>query len=99
MASREIEPAVYILTNFRNGTLYVGHTADLPNRVTQHRNGTGSEFTRRHNLRRLVWYEFHDTLEQAQQAEYLLKRWHRKWKLRLIEEHNPQWRDLYFDLA
>lgn len=99
MGQREIQAAVYMMVNWRNGTFYVGHTADLPRRIEEHREGRGSVFTRKHQIRRLVWYEFHDTLDDAQRREGLIKRWNRKYKLDLIEEHNPEWRDLYHDLA
>lgn len=87
------------MVNWRNGTFYVGHTADLPRRIEQHREGRGSAFTAKHYIRRLVWYQFCDTLEEAQRQERLIKRWRRKYKLDLVEELNPQWRDLYHDLA
>jgi putative endonuclease len=79
--------------------LYVGHTADLARRAEQHRERRGSEFAKAHYVERLVWYEFHDSLDDAQRRERLIKRWRRQWKLELIEEHNPDWRDLYHDLA
>ena len=99
MSRSEIQPAVYILASQRNGTLYVGHTADLVRRVTEHREGRGARFTSEYFVRRLVWYEFHDSLDDAQRRESLVKRWKRKWKLELIESHNPGWRDLYHELA
>ena len=97
--AREIQPAVYLMVNWRNGMFYTGHTADLPRRIEEHREGRGSAFTAKHHIRRLVWYEFHDTLDDAQRREYLIKRWKRKYKLDLVEEHNPQWRDLYHELV
>ena len=99
MVRSTIQPAVYIMASKRNGTLYVGHTADLPRRVSEHRDGVGSRFTSEHHVGRLVWYEFHDSLDDAQRRESLVKRWKRKWKLDLIEAHNPEWRDLYLELA
>ncbi len=99
MARSEIQPAVYILASKRNGTLYVGHTTDLPRRITEHREGRGSGFTSEYSVRRLVWYEFHDSLDDVQRRESLVKRWKRMWKLELIEAQNPRWRDLYHELA
>ena len=99
MPRDDIQAAVYILASRRNGTLYVGHTADLPRRIEEHRERRGSKFTSRYYVQRLVWYEFHDSLNDAQRRESLLKRWKRTWKLDLIEEHNPDWRDLYHELA
>ncbi len=99
MARGEIQPAVYVMVNWRNGTFYVGHTADLPRRIEEHREGRGSAFTRKHHIRRLVWYEFHDSLDDAQRRESLIKRWSRRYKLDLVEKVNPEWRDLYHDLA
>lgn len=75
---------VYIMTNAAHGTLYIGVTADLAARVTQHRNGTGSEFCRKHGLTRLVYAEPHDRIEDAIVREKAMKAWHRQWKLRLI---------------
>ena len=99
MARSEIQPAVYVMVNWRNGTFYVGHTANLPRRIEEHREGRGSAFTRKHHIRRLVWYEFHDSLDDAQRRESLIKRWSRRYKLDLVEKLNPGWRDLYHDLA
>lgn len=85
----------YIMTNGRNGTLYVGSTDDLGLRVWQHKEGVGSGFTAKHSLTVLVWYEAHETREAAFRRERRIKKWNRPWKLRLIEEMNPGWRDLY----
>jgi putative endonuclease len=89
---------VYIMTNGAHGTLYIGVTADLPTRVTQHREGTGSEFCRKHGLTRLVYAERHEEIVFAIARENAMKKWKRQWKLRLIREHNPDWRDLYDEL-
>lgn len=86
---------VYILSNRKNGTLYVGHTDDIAARVFEHREGRGSVFTRKYGVRRLVWLETHDTRESAKWREYRIKSWKRTWKIRLIEEMNPNWDDLY----
>jgi putative endonuclease len=87
----------YIMTNKPRGVLYIGVTASLAARVDQHRRGVGSQFCRKYNLQRLVLAEAHDTIDQAITREKALKAWQRAWKIRLIEESNPDWRDL-FDL-
>jgi putative endonuclease len=92
-------PCVYILASRRNGTLYVGVTSDLTRRVRQHHSGQVEGFTRDYAVRRLVFAEFHETMEDAILREKRLKKWRRLWKLKLIEQHNPQWRDLYDELA
>ncbi|HWI85712.1 MAG TPA: GIY-YIG nuclease family protein [Sphingomonas sp.] len=84
----------YIMTNKPRGTLYVGVTADLSARITQHRDGRGSAFCKRYNLTNLVLAEPHTTIEGAIMREKALKAWQRAWKIRLIEEANPDWRDL-----
>ena len=91
-------PCVYILASQRNGTLYVGVTSDLAQRIWQHKQGEAEGFTRRYGVKTLVWYEPHPTMESAIIREKQIKEWQRAWKLRLIEEANPQWRDLYDDL-
>ena len=88
-------PCVYILTNRRRGTLYVGTSADLIRRVWQHKEGFSEGFAKDHGLRRLVWYELHATMESAITREKRLKNWKRAWKIRLIEGMNPGWLDLY----
>ncbi len=85
---------VYILTNQRNGTLYVGVTSNLLDRMEQHRLGKGSKFVEKYGLSRLVWFEEHPLYAAAIQRETSLKRWKRQWKLALIEKGNPQWKDL-----
>ena len=85
---------VYVLTSRRNGTLYVGMTDNLVRRLWEHRNGLIPGFTKKYGVKMLVWYELHGTRENAFQRERQLKKWNRAWKLRLIEEMNPQWRDL-----
>lgn len=89
------QPAVYILANKRNGTLYIGVTSDLLKRIWEHRNDMVEGFTRRYGVHRLVWYEVHESMESAIEREKRLKEWKRKWKLELIERSNPDWRDLY----
>jgi putative endonuclease len=84
----------YVMTNRPGGVLYVGVTSDLAARVYQHKQGQGSSFCRRYNLTRLVHVEEHATIEEAIAREKALKAWDRAWKVRLIEEGNPDWRDL-----
>ena len=91
---RDRQPAVYILASDPNGTLYIGVTSNLVQRLWQHRNGTFSGFSSRYGVHRLVYYEMHGDMEHAIEREKRLKKWDRKWKLRLINEANPGWRDL-----
>jgi putative endonuclease len=90
---------VYLLASQRYGTLYIGVTTDLAKRVWEHRNEffTGV-FTGRYNVKTLVWYEAHPDIVAAIKREKQLKRWERKWKIRLVSEGNPTWRDLYGDI-
>jgi len=83
----------------RNGTLYTGMTDDLVKRVWQHRNGVTPGFTRRYGVKMLVWFELHESRESAFRCERQLKKWNRTWKLALIERDNPQWRDLWEEIA
>ena len=89
------QPTVYILASQRNGTLYVGVTSDLVQRIWQHRNDVSQGFTKKYGVHMLVWFELHDDMENAIIREKRLKKWNRDWKLRLIEEMNPEWKDLY----
>jgi len=82
----------------RHGTLYIGVTSDLIERVTQHKEGNGSAFVKKYNVTMLVWFEEWDLITDAIQRETSLKRWPRKWKVELIEKVNAEWRDLYYDL-
>ncbi len=88
-------PCVYILTSGRNGTLYIGVTSALFNRTITHRGDVFDGFTKRYGIHRLVYYEMHLTMDHAIQREKQLKKWKRLWKLRLIEEMNPTWQDLF----
>ena len=90
---------VYILTNKRYGTFYVGVTSDLPKRIWEHRNNVVEGFTQKHNLKNLVHYEAHENVESAIKREKRLKKWDRQWKIELIEESNPDWRDLYENIV
>jgi putative endonuclease len=86
---------VYIMTNKPSGTLYIGVTANVAARVTQHRDGSGSDFCRGHGLTRLVYVERHERIEDAIVREKAMKAWKRAWKLNLIGQANPDWDDLY----
>jgi putative endonuclease len=89
------QPAVYILANQRNGTLYIGVTSNLIKRIYEHKNNLLDGFTKQYNIHLLVHYELYDDMENAILREKRLKEWKRAWKIRLIEETNPQWRDLW----
>jgi putative endonuclease len=89
---------VYILAGRRNGTLYIGMTDNLARRVWEHRTGAVPGFTRKYDVKLLVWYEVHDSRESAFRRERQLKKWNRAWKLSLIEKTNPTWRDLSGEL-
>jgi len=93
------QPCVYILASRRNGTLYVGVTSDLVKRVWEHRNDMVAGFTQRYRVHSLVWFEQHDTMQSAISREKAIKEWKRRWKLELIEQLNPNWRDLYGDIV
>lgn len=90
---------VYLLASGRNGTLYVGVTSDLARRVWAHKNDAVDGFTKKYRVHDLVYFEELSTPEEAIVREKQLKKWRRKWKLALIEEGNPQWRDLYADIC
>jgi len=86
---------VYILASKRNGTLYTGMTSDLVKRVWQHRNSLIDGFTKTYHVKLLVYFEVHHHAEEAIRREKQIKKWKRAWKLKLIEEKNPNWDDLY----
>ena len=88
-------PCVYILASRRNGTLYIGVTSDLAGRVNLHVQELIPGFTAKYHVHRLVYYEMHETMEAAIRREKQLKKWNRLWKLRLIEQANPEWIDLF----
>ena len=88
-----------MLASRRNGTLYVGVTNDLIRRVQQHREGLVPGFTRCYGVKSLVYFELHHDVNEAILREKRIKRWRRKWKLELIESQNPEWRDLWPDIA
>ena len=93
------QPAVYIMASQRNGTLYTGVTSQLLARIWQHREGTVDGFTKRYRCKLLVWFELHETMESAIVREKQIKAGSRKAKLKLIEDMNPDWRDLFGDIA
>ena len=86
---------VYMMANRKNGTIYIGVTSDLVKRVWEHKNGVVRGFTKRYGCKLLVWYEAHEDLDEARRRELQMKEWQRKWKIRLIEEANVDWQDLY----
>jgi putative endonuclease len=88
-------PCVYILASQRNGTLYVGVTSNLVQRIWQHKNDQAEGFTKKYGVHTLVWYEPHETMESAIAREKAVKEWKRAWKVEVIEAANPSWRDLY----
>ena len=94
----EWQPCVYMLASKRNGTLYVGVTSNLVKRIWEHKQQYVDGFTATYGVKRLVWYECHDSMISAIEREKLLKRWRRAWKLALVEAINPEWKDLYPDL-
>ena len=92
-------PCVYLLASGFHGTLYTGVTSDLPGRAWQHREEITGGFTKRYQVKRLVWFEVHETMEAAIRREKSIKRWRRPWKIELIENENPTWRDLAEDFG
>ena len=95
----DFSPTVYLLASRRNGTIYTGVTSNLPVRVAQHRAGSFAGFAQKHGIKLLVWFEQHETMEQAILREKRIKKWLREWKLELIEAGNPEWRDLAEDFG
>ena len=89
-----MEPCVYILTNAKKSVLYTGVTSDIRQRVLEHRNGVGSQFTRKYRLHQLIMVEDHPTMMSAIAREKQIKSWSRQRKVELIEKINPTWRDL-----
>ncbi len=89
---------VYILTSKKNGTLYIGVTNDLVKRVYEHKQKLMDGFTKDYNVHSLVYYEHYSEIDEAILRERQMKKWNRKWKIRLIEEKNPDWKDLYNEI-
>jgi len=90
---------VYILASKRNGTLYIGVTNNLLKRVHQHKNDIAEGFTKKYNVHKLVYYEMFGRIQDAITREKRMKKWKRQWKMRLIEESNPNWEDLFDSLS
>ena len=95
----ERQPVVYILASKPNGTLYIGVTNDLVKRAWEHKNDSVDGFTKRYGVHRLVYYELHRDMLSAIEREKQLKKWNRAWKLELIEEKNPAWKDLWDEIV
>jgi putative endonuclease len=93
------QPCIYILASYRGGTLYIGVTSNLVQRMWQHRNGATKGFVGRHRTYRLVHFELFGTMALAIAREKQLKNWHRPWKINLIGETNLEWRDLSFEIG
>ena len=96
---REKQPAVYILSSRRNGTLYIGVTSNLQRRIWEHREALCDGFTKRYSVQLLVYYELHDSIDDAIKREKQLKKWNRAWKIELIESRNPDWIDLWDEIV
>ena len=90
---------VYMLASARYGTVYLGVTSNLVKRVWEHREVMVEGFTKKHDVKQLVWFEAHDDAISAITREKQLKKWNREWKIRLIQRENPYWRDLYKDIV
>jgi len=93
------QPAVYILASGKEGTLYTGVSGDLVQRVWQHKQGLVEGFTKRYRVHELAYFELHDEMISAIVREKLMKKWNRLWKLKLITERDPEWRDLWPDIC
>ncbi|OGS09234.1 MAG: GIY-YIG nuclease [Elusimicrobia bacterium RIFOXYA1_FULL_47_7] len=89
---------IYMLASNKNGTLYIGVTGNLQKRIYEHKNKMIYGFTKKYNIDKLVWFEKADEAITAIAREKQIKSWHRAWKIRLINKHNPNWMDLYYDL-
>ena len=89
---------VYILASRKNGTLYIGVTNNLIRRVYEHKNELNEGFTKKYNVKLLVYYEIHSDIREAIKREKTMKKWYRKWKIELIEKMNPDWKDLFDEL-
>jgi len=92
------QPSVYIITNRKNGVLYIGVTNNLQERIYQHKNELISGFSEKYNLHKLVYAESFESMIDAINREKQLKKWNRSWKIALIEKDNPEWLDLYEEL-
>jgi len=94
----EKQPYVYILASKKSGTLYIGVTSNLIQRIWQHKNNQMEGFTKKYNVHSLVYFEQHEMLESAITREKQIKKWKRDWKIKLIEKNNPQWVDLWLEI-
>lgn len=92
------QQCIYVLANKRNGTLYIRVTSDLRKRVWEHKHDLVDGFTKRYRIHMLVWYELCSDMAGAIMREKQLKKWNRKWKLQLIAQSNPEWKDLWLDI-
>lgn len=99
MQKPEKQPCVYILASQKNGTLYLGVTSNLVQRVWQHKNNEVEGFTKKYQIHQLVYFEQHETMESAIIREKRLKKWKREWKINLIEKENPEWHDLWSSIV
>ncbi len=90
-----MQPCTYILASKPNGTLYIGVTSNLIQRIYQHKNSQVKGFTQKYGVHLLVYFEFHDDMYAAITREKQLKKWNRQWKINLIQQSNPQWNDLW----
>jgi putative endonuclease len=93
------QPAVYILASKQNGTLYIGVTSDLVKRIWEHKSDAVDGFTKQYGVHRLIYYELHSGMAFAITREKQLKKWNRAWKLKLVEERNPVWKDLWDEVV
>jgi putative endonuclease len=93
------QPAVYMLASKRNGTLYIGMTSNLQKRAWEHKNDLIEGFTKRYGVHRLVYYELHQDMISAIRREKQMKKWNRAWKVELIEQLNPEWKDLWQEIV
>ncbi len=89
---------VYILANKKYGTIYIGITSNIVQRIWQHKQGLAEGFTKKYDVHHLVYYEIHADVYEAINREKRLKKWNRQWKINLIEQDNPQWLDLSMEL-
>ncbi len=99
MADTDFQPIAYILATHKNGSIYIGVTSNLLQRLHQHREGIFEGHSKAYGIKRLVWYEVHETMDAAITREKQLKKWNQQWKADLIERANPEWRDLAVELG
>jgi putative endonuclease len=96
---KKTQPSVYILASDKNGTLYIGVTSNLIQRIWQHKSNLVDGFTKKYSIHLLVYFERHASMRSAILREKQLKEWQRSWKIRLIQSLNPNWRDLYDEIS